>query len=389
METLKVASQYILVGVATLGLMLVNVLPAIAAAEQVTARSAQLSNSSAASTNVTYSVNFTSVNAAQAFVIDFCTNSPLVGQACDAPAGFSAVAADSTTDGFSDNVTGSANRVVVGGAIGASSEVEVEITGINNPTNPGTLYARVATFDLLTSATSSTPTSLSGMVDSGGIALAITPTIGVSGLVLETMTFCVSKEEIPANCGSTEAPVLVLGEETSEGSGVYALVQDEINEGSIFTQISTNASSGAVVRLKSNALNCGGLLRAGAPGACDIAPALAGGIDPTNTALFGIRTSTAFPTDGVANANGLFVPVSELDEEDEPFTYYSNANFAMRFVENNTTGVTSTYGDPFLDTAGAPVNNQNMQLTFGVTVSNDTPAGTYSADLSLIAVGKF
>ena len=30
-----------------------------------------------------------------------------------------------------------------------------------------------------------------------------------------------------------------------------------------------------------------------------------------------------------------------------------------------------------------------MMLTFGVKVTNDTPAGAYSTDLSLIATGKF
>jgi hypothetical protein len=30
-----------------------------------------------------------------------------------------------------------------------------------------------------------------------------------------------------------------------------------------------------------------------------------------------------------------------------------------------------------------------MALTFGASVSNDTPAGLYATDLSLIATGKF
>jgi hypothetical protein len=30
-----------------------------------------------------------------------------------------------------------------------------------------------------------------------------------------------------------------------------------------------------------------------------------------------------------------------------------------------------------------------MKITFGASIANDTPAGKYSADLSLIATGKF
>lgn len=51
--------------------------------------------------------------------------------------------------------------------------------------------------------------------------------------------------------------------------------------------------------------------------------------------------------------------------------------------------VINAFGEPFLDTAGAPTNNKNMVLTFGVTVGSGTPAGSYSADIGLIAVGKF
>jgi hypothetical protein len=60
----------------------------------------------------------------------------------------------------------------------------------------------------------------------------------------------------------------------------------------------------------------------------------------------------------------------------------------MRYVDA-TDGVTSPFGDRFLETAGGPANNKNMMLTFGVGTSNSTPAGTYSANLNLIAVGTF
>jgi hypothetical protein len=68
---------------------------------------------------------------------------------------------------------------------------------------------------------------------------------------------------------------------------------------------------------------------------------------------------------------------------------YNATTYAFNYVGTNLSGVTSTLGDPFLDTAGAPVNNQNMQLTFGATVTNATPAGNYSTSLSMIATGKF
>ncbi len=386
LHNIKLASQYMIIGVATLAMMALSILPAIASAAQVTSRSVALSSSSAGSANVTYEVNFTSVGAAGAFTVDFCENTPLIGQACDPATGFTAAGAATSTSGFSvDSAT--ATRVIVEGAIGATSAVQVELTGITNPTNAGPLYARIVSYDTAANAALSSPTNRgTGAVDEGGVAISITPTIGVSGLVLETMTFCVSGQEIlGATCSGTMQPTnIVLGDETAPSSGVFVLAPDKINEGSIYAQLSTNAANGAVVRLKSSAANCGGLMRAGAPTACDILPALDQNIIGTaNLARFGVKTTAAYPTVAAANANGTLQPV--------PASFYDNNHleYALNFDENNETGVTSTYGDPFLNTAGAPVNNQNMQLTFGATVSNDTPAGSYSADLSLIAVGTF
>lgn len=379
MKNIKVAGQHFIYMIVALALLLSLVMPVIASAAQVTERSVALSNVSASSENVSYEFNFTAVGAAGAFVVDFCSNTPVMSQDCTAPTGFDATSASSTTTGFTD-VTGSTNRVVVAGAIASSANVSVVVNNIDNPTVDGVLYARIVTFADKTSATSSTPTNLANSIDRGSVAISITPTIGVSGVVMETMTFCVSGETIGADCTGTTAPVIELGEPT--GGGDVALTPGTRSEGSVFTQISTNAATGAVVRLKSSAAGCGGLLRAGDLEACDIAPALDQDIAADDSeAKFGVKTSSATATDGVTNATGQLVPATG--------SFYGNSIFAMNYVTGEETGVTSTYGDPFLDTAGAPVNNQNMELVFGATVNNNTPAGIYSANLSLIAVGKF
>lgn len=349
-----------------------------ASAAQVTDRSIELSNSSASATGVTYKVAFTPVASAGAFVVDFCSNSPVVGESCTAPTGFGATSASSTTSGFTD-VTGSTNKAVVAGTITGSTPVEVDVKGITNPSTAGTLYARIVTYDTKAHALDYVSDDLgTGSADSGGVAMSITQTVGVSGLVLETLTFCVSGGAITANCGSTTTPVVALGETVGDS---IALTQGVISTGTVHTQITTNASSGAVVRLKSNATDCGGLLRAGAPSACDILPALAAGIDANaNEAKFGVKTATATDTVGVT-ATGALVPVTGSN--------YNNDTYALNYASGNSTGVTSAFGDPFIDTAGAPANNKNMVLTFGATISNETPAGSYSANLSLIATGKF
>lgn len=365
---------------AVFALLIASIVPALAFAAQVTERSIALSNSSAGSDGVTYRVNFKAVGGAKSFVVDFCGNSPLVGSTCSNPGtGFTAAGAASTTTNFTD-VEATATKVVVTNTnnITAGQNVEVDLTGINNPDAAGPLYARIVTYDTKANAELYESDDLGdGEVDRGSVALSITPTVGVSGAVQESLSFCIAKTAITENCnlsGNT-APTLALGQDVG---GTVALQPGVVSTGSIFTQISTNAVGGAVISLKSGT-PCGGLSRFGVA-TCDIAPALALGVD-ANSARFGVTTSD--PTDAVGAAG------AELSGTLRPVGNYNNTTYALNYLQNNTSGVTSTYGDPFIDTDNAPVNNKNMQLTFAVAVTNQTPAGLYSTDLSLIATGKF
>ena len=349
---------------------------AVASAAQVTQRSIALSSTSKGALGVSYEVNFTAAAGATSAVVDFCSNSPIIGQPCTAPTGFSSSGA-TTSGGFTIG-TNTVNKVIVTGTIGTGANT-ITLNGINNPSAAGPLYARIITFGAGQDPAGYTSTAPGNHVDDGGLAISITDTVGVSGTVLESMTFCVSGATIAADCVGAAAtpPVLALGEPVGS-TGTVALTPGVISTGSIFTQISTNASNGAVISLKSSATNCGGLLRAGAPTACDIAPALAAGITTTDAA-FGVRT--ADPTETGDNPTGTLRPFGG--------SAYNNTTYALNYAAGNATGVTSTFGDKFLDTNSLPANNQTMELTFGVSVTNNTPAGLYSADLSMIATGKF
>lgn len=375
MHSFRVVYRRVGLAVGIALLLLIGVTTFTSAA-QLTERSIALSNSSLSATGVTYQVTFTAAQSAGAFVVDFCSNTPLVGVECDEPTDFDVTAATSATSGFTDVNALDANTVVVTGTINADAIVSVDLAGLSNPSVAGPLYARIVTYDTAAHADNYTSTNLgTGSVDDGGVAISITSTIGVAGSVLESMTFCISGSAIAADCGSTTTPVLQLGETLDD---TVVLVPDEVSEGSMYTQISTNAANGAVVRLKSNATGCGGLKRIGAPAACDIQPALNSGIT-ANEAKFGVKTTT--PTNTGTNPNGTFQPVTGSG--------YNTSTFALNYASDNTTGVTSAFGDPFLDTNGAPVNNKNMQLIFGASINKSTPAGVYTTDLNLIATGRF
>lgn len=68
---------------------------------------------------------------------------------------------------------------------------------------------------------------------------------------------------------------------------------------------------------------------------------------------------------------------------------YNSSSYVLNYTATNATGVTSAYGDPLLSTDGAPANNKNVAIMFGASVTQDTPAGEYATDLSLIVTGKF
>lgn len=370
-------------------LLVATLVSTLASAATITARSIELSSSSKAATGVSYKVDFTAVGSATGFVIDFCSNTPLLGQACTPPPGLSVTAA-TTSDATKDGTNTTANKFVGTKAISAGAQT-ITLAGVTNPTAAGTIYARIVTFNSngqenYNSTTTGASNPGPNVVDDGGVAIAITDTVAVSGAVLESLTFCLSGAAIPKDCdtgnggAALTAPVLVLGENTG---GVVALNAQNVSTGTVNTQISTNAVSGAVIRLKSSASDCGGLVRAGAASntaGCGIAPALNTGIS-AGQAKFGVRTGAVTDSATVTDASGTLQAVSGSN--------YNDTTYVLNYAAGNATGITSVFGDPFLDTNNAPINNKNMALTFGASVSNNTPAGLYSANLSMIATGKF
>lgn len=348
--------------------------------------------------SVQYTVRFTPEVNAGAFVIDFCNSAsgPVLGQDCTGPTAMDVSGAESATGGVTLSVEEDvidANTLVASKTMVAGIEQEIVFTKITNPTATGVSYARIVTYTNLAGAEgyeSDDPDAVAPVIDSGSVAMYFNNDITVSGTVLETLTFCVASVALTPACANAESNLasLRLGDEQGEDSGIFALTTGKIHEKSLFAQINTNAASGAVVRLRSSAA-CGGLIRAGTD-ICDIAPAPGpdpepenAGFDDFDAAYFGVRlgTATSSAASGSTNAVG--------DLQAAAGSLYDNLKYKIGYVAGGASGVTSTLGDPFLDTAGAPATDQNMELIFGATVTNSTPAGTYSTDLSMIAVGKF
>ncbi len=390
-----------------LGMVVPAALPAFAsAAAIVTSRSAQLSSSAAGATNVTYNVTFTPATTETGgyVVLWFCNNSPIIGQSCTAPTGFSVTSATlGTGSDAGATITGTrvANALEINDSttgLTSGTAAHFVLQGVSNPTNPtdgsGTngLYMRIQTYASSTTASTgyASAGAQSGVIDQGGVAMSITSSIGVSATVQETMTFCVAGAGTSmnangpsGNCGADATGGTATTLDTADiplvlGHGTPATLDNSaVNTGKDWAQISTNAASGAIVDMTdTNGGNCNGLFRAGATG-CDIA-----GVGSTaaaitaGQALFGMSLGTPVAAPySVATPTGTITPLA-------PYTG-AGSTYGMG------TGVTSTYGDPVFNTAGAPIANENVELTFAASAAPTTPAGVYNATMNLIATGTF
>ena len=396
--------------VAVFALLLSLTLPIFASAAQVTTRSVTLSSSVVSAQNVTYKVEFTipaGDTGAGAVALQFCSNSPLVGASCTFPAGLN-VSGATVVSGFDsdsepDVFGGSDNVIIATGdtEFATAGAKSFEIGGITNPSDDGPLYVRIITYDTAANAANDyeatadsgdndgiggTGAASSTKISDGSVALNLTNGIAVGGSVLESLTFCVSgavaetnPNPITAGCtGTLTAPTVALGETVGT---VKALSSSAVSTGDIYTQVSSNAIGGVVISLK-NSRTCGGLARANTPTVCEIAPS-ADGIS-SGQPEFGLKVATDTTTDTALSATGTLQAVSGSN--------YDDTTFHLNWVSGNATGVSSVYGDPLLDTGTGPAtqpSNKNMKITFGASISPNTPAGSYSADLGLIATGKF
>jgi hypothetical protein len=367
-------------------------MPRPASADQVTSRSIELSDSRVSGgpsggTNVSYSISFgistsagyTSGNM-KSYIVDFCSESPLIGETCTAPTGLdlsTATATGGNTSAWTITTTASQVKASDVTGIAGGSTVTLELGGITNPSTLGTFYARVYTYadDSFGSTTTgyTDPTSVGDDIDYGGIALSTVSAIGVTARVQEELTFCVAGAAITSNCANAASnpPALTIG----HGSPTLILDSTAVDTATAYMQTSTNAQSGVVVRMK-NSNGCGGL--------SDDSGATCG-IPPGNTAFTSADTGGStgnadYGMDVAVNSDGIgtLSPTSPYD---------TAGSYAMAYTGAGT-GVTSTYGSQIASSTGV-LSNVDNTLTFAATAANTTPAGIYTADMALIATGTF
>lgn len=419
-----------------LALTLAVVVPSLAqeaSAAQMQNRGIEMSDSTPGKTNVTYKLFFNTASvtsATSSIVVDFCSNSPLQGDHCtavggtDTPnthtaAGTGVTPVQDTTSDGTGAQTNTWHTFKLNTVDLSTSPASFTITGITNPSNTGTFYARILVYGTPTGAGSAddyvadgggaaaaVPTQGS-FGDYGGAALSTATLISITAKVEEQLTFCVSgpnagADPITANCTGAVSPALTLG----HGTPTAVLSNTIVDTSPIYSLISTNASQGAIVRMKAGntctnlaADFLGGLSTNGGT-TCAIEA-----IDSHGPPPAGVAMTAGSPAGNPGGAFGLCVAAGTANTV--PVAPYNDptgaqCDGATNLSDNTGNGfgslttqfgmddsVTSTYGSSVLNTNSLPVNAEKDTYVFAATASNTTPAGIYTGSESLIATGTF
>jgi hypothetical protein len=410
------------------------IVPAVSAiGAQVQARKIILSDNrisggATGGTGVSYDVhvNLASSYTMKGIIVDFCagTNSPIIGTTCTTPIGMSLGTPSFTPDSAaSPNVdltgwtaaTVEAGRAfeltnATGAAVTSASTLHFTITGVTNTVTTGTFYARFMTFTTTTSANNYLAATPGSYQDFGGFALSTANPVSITARVQETLTYCVSGADLSGatanTCSSATSPSFVLGHGTDPTT--YTIDNSEVDAATAYTQLSTNASQGAVVRMKNfNTCSNGGLSSNGGA-ACNINGIVGTGTPPgsvasamvAGTTAFGLYVSNGTTTSGVSTSGGAFVPDAnyhDIGHVTEPTqtvvggaTYDSpNPDLFYGDDQDVSNGVGTTYGDVVATTSSLPCSQMNNHLVFGVTAGLTVPAGIYTATIDFIATGTF
>ncbi len=354
-------------------------------------RSIQLTDSSVSASGVTYKVTFNAATTAtiKSFAVDFCSNSPIIGQTCSAVAGFNV--GTPTITGFTINGSPqtwtyakyNSNRTIsltdaTGVAITAGQTITFDMTGVTNPSSLGTFYGRILTYPNDSGANSASDYgggTIGTPTDAGGIALSTASQITVTSKVQERLNFCVYTG---ANCGAGGTAV-TLG----DTNGVLDPAGPYVDRTTKY-DVGTNASGNVAIRIKGNTLNTGGFTITG--NATPVASSL-------GTEQFGFCTyestagSSALAVDTAYDGDAAGTnPAACTGTTQTAGTGSTGGDNSAAFTFD-TSSINTTYGQTFV--SKPPGSTSTGTIAFIGNIANTTEAGIYATTLTFIATGTY
>ncbi len=318
---------------------------------QVLDRYDQLSTNSAGAT-ATNTIGFVMTDNSDpigSIEFQFCQESPLPGDSCTTPTGFSASNVSLTSQtgngGFSVAGNSTVNAVILtrSPAIANASPNTYVLSNIVNPSGQGTYYLRISTYPT---------TDASGAYNEfGGVALSTSSSVTVNSIVPPYLDFCVGVQILNHDCATASSYLINFGDFSSLAPSV----------GTSQFVVATNAGSGYTVYLSGSTLTSGTNVIANM---ATPQPSLDG------ASQFGMNlTANTSPAVG-ASVSGPGVGGQVTANYDIP----------NRFVFNN--------GDT-IATSSDPSDYQTYTVSYLTNISPTQPAGVYATTLTYICLANF
>jgi hypothetical protein len=297
----------------------------------------------------TFQFNVNSVSNVGSIVFEYCENTPVFGQVCDAPLGLDVSSANLASQigntGFSiDNGSTTANKLVLTrpAVPGLAVTSSYNFNNITNPANaPNSEFIRISTY----ASTNGT----GGFTDNGAVAFAINSPLNVAAYIPPFLNFCVGVT-VAVDCSSTVGDSIDLG----------VISTSAVNSATSQFSTATNDGTGYVVSVLGNTMTSGNNVIPALPAPF---PSLVG----TSAFGFNLRANSN-PAKG-QNPFGVGTGV--------PSTNYNFPNFFM-FSDGDVIASSSLSSD-----------YTRMTSTYMINASNSQPPGVYSATLTYVATVQF
>lgn len=380
--------------------------PSQASAAQLTSRSITLGGagasptsgaSKASKTDVTYRVTATigTTGNIGGVVVDFCSNSPVIGISCTAPTGFDtnkaslAIANQSGVTGLSVDTTNSTtNKVVLTRTAGSISSGAVMVFDLGSSgatdgmTNPSancdantaadecTFYARILTYAASATAQSYTSASPGAYVDGGGVAMSTANQLTITARVQEVLHFCVGTSDSGVNddCRDLSGNSIDLGVVDSSAISTTAASAGK-------AELRTNASSGATVSYFAEQNTSSGKLK--------VTGASCTGTSTTDQCFNSAgTTATAF----TAGTEKFGMTCTNVDTTNGTT---SNVTRDAQYSGTTTYAWDDTGATDLIASSSTVVDDELLDLKFAATAASTTPTGAYTVTATFIATATY
>lgn len=320
-----------------------------ASADELGNRTLQLSNSYAGNKGATYNTSFqiATQGTLGSIEFEFCSNSTFPTDVCDPPTGMDASGAvfssESGISGFTIR-SETANDVVISRPPAPTLPVtaNVLLDNITNPMNDGSYYLRVLTY---ASNDASGPTT-----DTGGMAFAINPAVGVKVQVPPYLLFCTGNTISGTDCTTASGNFIELGQ----------LLTTKTSSGQSQMVVATNAQTGYNISATGTTLTSGN----------NTIPSLATSTpSQVGVSQFGInlRANTKPSIGADPTGSGTGQPTPNYDQSN--LYRYNNGEVV---ASNNTVE-----------------DGRKYTVSYITNISNAQPPGIYASTFTYVALGNF